>query len=333
MAAVIHSLWEKGDRSPLILPSTIPIDDPRVQFELTRYLSDNWGPSSKRMWTGRVRCRCGLTRNSPTWANPQAGIRWEALRLTGTDALAVRASKKLRNDELLVMTLGATILRKHLDEVPLWCGDQVPVRQLVEDFARYLYLPRLAGPEVLLQAICSGIGMLIWHSDGFAYAEGCDERKGRYRGLTAGQTKSLAMEDPGLLVKPEVAWKQLEDEKRSQPIATGPGGPGGRIEAGGEGGGAPATGSGLRPGPIAPNPPLPRRFHGTVNLDPKRVGRDVGNIATEVIAHLVGQVGADVTVTLEIEASLPEGASDQITRIVTENSRFLKFTSHGFERE
>jgi predicted AAA+ superfamily ATPase len=44
MAAVIHSLWEKGDRNPLILPSNIPIDDPRVQFELTRYLSDNWVP-------------------------------------------------------------------------------------------------------------------------------------------------------------------------------------------------------------------------------------------------------------------------------------------------
>src|SRR5579875_927779 len=44
MAAVIHSLWEKGDRNPLILPSTLPIDDPRVQFELTRYLSDNWVP-------------------------------------------------------------------------------------------------------------------------------------------------------------------------------------------------------------------------------------------------------------------------------------------------
>ncbi|MFQ3666789.1 MAG: Swt1 family HEPN domain-containing protein, partial [Sphingomonadaceae bacterium] len=44
MAAVIHSLWEKGDRNPLILPSTIPIDDPRVQSELTRYLADNWAP-------------------------------------------------------------------------------------------------------------------------------------------------------------------------------------------------------------------------------------------------------------------------------------------------
>ena len=44
MAAVIHCLREKGDRNPLILPANIPIDDPRVQFELTRYLSDNWVP-------------------------------------------------------------------------------------------------------------------------------------------------------------------------------------------------------------------------------------------------------------------------------------------------
>src|SRR5882672_1023118 len=44
MAAVIHSLWEKGDKNPLILPANIPIDDPHVQFELTRYLSDNWVP-------------------------------------------------------------------------------------------------------------------------------------------------------------------------------------------------------------------------------------------------------------------------------------------------
>ena len=44
MAAVIHSLWEKGDRNPLILPANISIDEPRVQFELTRYLSDNWLP-------------------------------------------------------------------------------------------------------------------------------------------------------------------------------------------------------------------------------------------------------------------------------------------------
>jgi hypothetical protein len=87
----------------------------------------------------------------------------------------VRASKKLRNDELMITILGSTILCKHLDAIPLWRGDQVPVRQLVDDFARYLYLPRLVGPEVLTRAICDGLALLTWQSDTFAYAESYDE--------------------------------------------------------------------------------------------------------------------------------------------------------------
>ena len=70
-----------------------------------------------------------------------------------------------------------------------------------------------------------------------------------------------------------------------------------------------------------------------MSLDPARVGRDASRIAEEVIAHLAGQVGAEVAVTLEIEASIPNGASDQIVRTVTENSRTLKFSSHGFEED
>jgi len=63
------------------------------------------------------------------------------------------------------------------------------------------------------------------------------------------------------------------------------------------------------------------------------VGRDVGRIAEEVIAHLVGQAGADVTVRLEITADLPQGATEQVVRTVTENGRTLKFDTQGFERE
>ena len=48
---------------------------------------------------------------------------------------------------------------------------------------------------------------------------------------------------------------------------------------------------------------------------------------------LAGQVGAEVTVTIEIEAKLPNGATDQLVRTVTENSHTLKFDSHGFESE
>src|SRR5947207_1427140 len=39
----------------------------------------------------------------PTQASPQAPVELSAVRLTGPDALAVRASRKLKNDELLVL--------------------------------------------------------------------------------------------------------------------------------------------------------------------------------------------------------------------------------------
>jgi hypothetical protein len=70
-----------------------------------------------------------------------------------------------------------------------------------------------------------------------------------------------------------------------------------------------------------------------VTLDAARVGRDASRIADEVIAHLAGLVGATVTVTLEIDAEVPDGAPDNVVRTVTENSRTLKFTSQGFEKE
>jgi len=258
----------------------------------------------------------------PEQVNPQAPITWQAIRLSGGDMLAARASKRLRSDELLVTTLGSTILRKHLDDVPLWRGEHVAVKQLVEDFARYLYLPRLAGPEVLVHAIRDGVALLTWQSDTFAYAESHDEGAARYRGLRGGQVVSLSAESAGLLVKSEPARRQMDAETAVPPPGPGPG---------------PGLGPGPGPGPVPPPPPplerKLRRFHGTVSLDPARVGRDASRIADEVIAHFAGQVGADVTVTLEIDASLPDGASDQVVRTVTENSRTLKFTSHGFESE
>jgi hypothetical protein len=38
-------------------------------------------------------------------------------------------------------------------------------------------------------------------------------------------------------------------------------------------------------------------------------------------------------VTVEIQAELPEGASDEVVRTVTENARTLKFKSYGLEEK
>jgi predicted AAA+ superfamily ATPase len=264
----------------------------------------------------------------PVQANPQAPVTFQVTRLSGSDALAVRASKKLRSEELLVTSLGPTILRKHLDDVPLWPEGRVSVRQLIDYFATYLYLPRLAGPDVLLGAIRGGLALLTWTSESFAYADSFDELAGRYRGLRAGQNVAVTADSTGLLVKPDIACRQLDSEtpKPGAPV------PGRSTDAGGGTAtvdGPPSKGKSDQTEPV----PAVRRFFGTVTLDPTRVGRDAGRIAEEVISHLVGQVGADVTVRLEVAADLPKGASDQVVRTVTENSRTLKFDTHGFERE
>lgn len=89
----------------------------------------------------------------------------------------------------------------------------------------------------------------------------------------------------------------------------------------------------VKPEPGSAAVSRPKRFHGTAQLDPARVGRDAGRIADEVIAHLSGLVGSTVTVTIEISADIPVGAPENVVRTVTENSRTLKFVSHGFENE
>lgn len=261
----------------------------------------------------------------PGQTSPQAAITWEALRLSGTEALAVRASKKLRTDELYLTSFAPTRLRMELDKIPLWRGNHVAVKQLVEDFARYLYLPRLKEATVLLDSIRDGVNLLTWTQDSFGFADSYDEDASRYRGLRVGTMVSLSdAHAPALLVKPELAAQQMDAERAvSIPGSASAQPPEDGVEAT-----LPP-----QPGEFQAVAAKPKRFHGTAVLNATRVGRDASRIADEVISHLVGLVGATVTVTIEVEAAIPAGAPDNVVRTVTENSRTLKFTSQGFEKE
>jgi hypothetical protein len=161
---------------------------------------------------------------------------------------------------------------------------------------------------------------MTWPLESFALADGFDAATGRYLALRAGRNIEVHPDSSAVLVKPDLASRQMESES-----------PAGTTSApstqGSEQDGGASTNSDSAPVPAI------RRFFGTVTLDPTRVGRDASRIAEEVIAHLVGQPGADVSVRLEIAADLPDGASDQVVRTVSENSRTLKFDTHGFERE
>lgn len=269
----------------------------------------------------------------PVQPDPTAEVTWQEIRLQGNEGLAERAGKRLLRDELLVTAFGGLRLRDELDRIPLWRGDHVEVQQLVEDFARYVYLPRLRDPSVLVGAVADGVALLTWEQDGFAYANSYDERAGRYRGLRAGQHVPLSAEAPaGLVVRPEVARRQLDEETRQKSAeARGEAGVGGTAGDAVTTEATAGTGAGTEtPGGLGV---VFRRFHGNVVLDPLRAAADAGRVQQEVIAHLAGLPGAQVRVTLEIEATVPEGVPERVVRVVTENCRTLKFTSHGFESE
>jgi hypothetical protein len=136
-----------------------------------------------------------------------------------------------------------------------------------------------------------------------------------------------------LVVKSEVATTQLESERKPVGPKVDVGDEGGAT-TGGEGSSS-GTGVGPRPaGGERRDPPRIelRRFHGAANLDPLRLGRDASQIAEEIVQHLTRINGANVEITIEIQAELPEPASDKLVRDVTENCRTLRFTSYGFEQ-
>ena len=269
-------------------------------------------------------------------------LEWDESRLSGPDPLAVRASRKLKNDGQLMTQFSALNLKLEMEKYHLWGeGDHVGLKQLWEYFARYPYLSRLLDANVLITAVQGGFGQTTW-TENFAYAEGWQpgvlqgtgtapagdaEAGGRYLNLKAGQLGSVIMDARSVVVRPEAALRQLKREAQE----TGVGASG--TVTGGEGAGPTAGGTagGDTTVVVPPVEHKLRRFYGTVELDATRVGRDAGQIAEAVIQHLAGQVGAHVKITLEIEAELPEGAPDNVVRTVSENARTLRFRVFGFE--
>ena len=254
----------------------------------------------------------------PSAAPGHPEVRWEVTRAGGSDALAIRASKRLRSDDSLIVAFGGALLRMNLDGIPLWRDDHVAVRDLWSFYAQYLYLPRLRDASVLCGAIADGVRQLTWEQDGFAYADSYDEVQHRYVGLRV--LEEIVLRDPtGLVVKPAVAAAQLEQERPA--ASTGERKVGQTAEGQADRAEATAMGENGKP----------KRFYGSVHLDPVRMGRDAGEIAEAVVQHLASVLGADVEIRLEIDATIPEGASEEVVRTVTENARTLKFDQHGFE--
>ena len=141
----------------------------------------------------------------------------------------------------------------------------------------------------------------------------------RYLGLVFGEPpRNVLMDDSSVLVRPEVAAKQLAQE-------TGP-------QAEPDKNGGPAEDNGEEPIPLEPVP-APHRFYGTAKLSAARLSSSAGQIGDEIVQHLKALVDSEVEITIEIQASVPGGIPESVVRTISENARTLKFEKFEFEEE
>ncbi len=261
---------------------------------------------------------------------------------SGGRSLAERVGTKLGREDQLVTDFGAPILGAtlHNELGALWRdAGEISVGELWGYFTRYTYLPRLVRREVLDGAIQQALTTALVDSERFGIAAGKDTDTGRYRGLVVppDSNASIQVTNSTLLIDAEKAQEQIDSDRAAAREAAAR-----QTENGVESVGPddfawtdaqqPAADTdALSPAESALEAAL-ARFFGSVKIDPDRYSRDIGNVTREVIDRLSG-AGARLEITIDIQATKPEGFDEAEVRTISENARVLKFDpSSGFEK-
>jgi hypothetical protein len=235
-------------------------------------------------------------------------------------SIPVGAYEKARGDGATTDKIGPDTL--WLKVKPLWPEDQahLVIDDLIDWFSAYVYLPKVRDRVVIETAIREALGKL---DAPFGYATGYDATARRYQGLTYEKTGPELFAPKSLLVKSEAAIAQA----RAQQPAPQPGAPIGTPQGGD------ATVTGTVPQPGGAKPTKPRRFYGSVEIDMSRPVKNFDAILNAVVMELQHTPGAKLKLTLEIEASAPDGFDENDVGVVRDNTRQLKFNpgSTGFE--
>lgn len=256
-------------------------------------------------------------------------VQWDDSKMNGSnqELYMSRVLKKLTSHSQLYNDFASSELRINLDKIPLWRGDSVSIRQLREDYAKYLYLPKLTTAHLLQKAIESGLALVTWKKDSFSYAESYDEENNRYRGLRAGITVTVSLDGYGLLVKPDVANEQLA--KESEVLVSGNITPGNTAPK--QYADTNDNSKELRASDGGPSTYKKTRFYGHIETDATRLFRSADDLEKEILKHFNTAAGTKVRITIQINAVNENGFSTDVERTLKENSRTLGFDSAEFE--
>ncbi len=246
----------------------------------------------------------------------------------GGNAYSAEIERVCIENELIITTWSPVHLRNKLREL-YWKPDRVAAGAMAfwDDTQRYLYLPRLKSRDVLGQAIVKGAGTRDFFAT--AYAQTGEA----FEGFKFGDA-NIQFDDTLLLIAPEAgqAYEAALAAKAAAlptPITPGATPPGVPTPAPlGTGGSVPAA---IGATPATTAQPKARSFYGSAEVNAATAKMRLVQIAEEIIAVLASDPNAKVSVSVEINAEYPNGASDQIKRAVSENAGSLGFKTKTWE--
>lgn len=245
----------------------------------------------------------------------------EPLSLTGSNYdKAIIATT--REKEWVISAWAPTHLESLLKRW-FWKEDRVSAGALRVwlDTCRYLYLPRLATSDVFLDTVRSG----VQHKDWFAYAT-AEKSPGEYEGLVFGGSGGVYLDDGAVLVRPS-AIAPKTDVSGSQSVTYPVGG-----EAADHVGAGAGKSSLLKAAEGGPSPGAAhRRFHGSIDIDTTDPIGSFADVVQNVIEHFTALYGAEVTISVDIQARKGAGFDAKVVRVVKENCATLKFRIADFE--
>lgn len=111
MATVVHALWHSGDKSPLITPATLPLEDQKVIDELIQHLDNRWPPIVDTDIAGNQSTAATIDREIPLLGRTMATRRVARCVFLGSAPAAnalQHGNGPVRGIELKRVVLGST---------------------------------------------------------------------------------------------------------------------------------------------------------------------------------------------------------------------------------
>lgn len=253
-------------------------------------------------------------------------LKWEVTSVNASGSSYVAAiQSKLKEEEWVIYEWSPIHLSNVLKQWYFKDGQaEVVTRKLLNDFASYLYLPRLVSESVLKNTISQG----IIAEEFFGYAQG---RSGdRYSGLTIGAPSQVVIDETSLVVNREAAIKQRDLERQEAAAKGAQAGsatqaPGSATTDGPVVGAGPMT-LGVKPGTASKR----TYFFATKELNPRTPKIDFSELVEKVLLQLSSRSSTSVSISVEITATDEIGFDADFMEAIAKTCQDQRFKQSDF---